>query len=671
MVAFKSFNTTAGTAAAVAVAASLLVYVASQKKRVANQAKHHLPPATKTTTRQEGRVSHVRIQTWQLEQSVAFYQAMGLVVCKFDPNNDNTEENQFVILKCPGEKLHQPFIILEKVSESITKENDLVRTGTASDVGIARFCLAVAHVPTEIKRLEQQGYLPIASPVTDKPGSPDENGVAKKETPCTIVAFRDPSGILVELASQKPTMANRLLFPLLGIQYPLFVHINVNASNYEQSLNAYKDLGFTTIFKHYGKVVNNLYKALNIADPGVAKQVCLIKTPKESFFSIDLIEWESSTTSTAAAAGEALLHLNSPVRLALTVHDLPAYMDKLLETKKWSMVQPPRLESFSRAMGNSISATMNDPDGVNVELVAYADTDKEFINFDARNRVVLVTGCDSGFGRGLACRIAALGFHVVAACYTQAGSRFLQGVATTVKADLSTKEGIQAVCQTCEAVLLEGDEKRDLWAIINNAGYCQPGNVEWNDPSVYEHTMNVNFHAPIAINHHFINHLKEAKGRIIQLSSVCGMVSIATNSSYCSTKHAIESYCDCLRAEMRPWGVKVCIIQPATMRTPLAMSYWSSWLQGYEKASPDRQSSFDKEAIQKLAETQQETLEAMAEDPDITVSAILKALVVANPPTRLGTGKYHGIFTLLSYFPDQRCDAFFYSELEKVHVKVL
>ena len=63
-----------------------------------------------------------------------------------------------------------------------------------------------------------------------------------------------------------------------------------------------------------------------------------------------------------------------------------------------------------------------------------------------------------------------------------------------VAADLTTAQGISAVVSAARAAV--GDY-RELWAIVNNAGICLPGNVEWADPSTYQKTFDVNFFAPV------------------------------------------------------------------------------------------------------------------------------------------------------------------------------
>ena len=103
------------------------------------------------------------------------------------------------------------------------------------------------------------------------------------------------------------------------------------------------------------------------------------------------------------------------------------------------------------------------------------------------DKIVLITGCDSGFGRDLAHSASDIGFDVVAVCLTKEGAKALTDVAATVVADLATPAGItaaiEAVRQTAERA------GGSLWALVNNAGVSTPGNVEWLNPDecVAEH----------------------------------------------------------------------------------------------------------------------------------------------------------------------------------------
>ena len=647
-------NTTVVVAAAAAT--SFLLYYMATKKKSTKKVK---------ADRQLNRASHLRIQTPDLDQSLLFYQSLGFQTVQ----GGGGTEKKYILLKCPGQKLHQPYILLEYTP-------DFQRVNRhAANLGYGRFAVFVADVHAEVERLKQQGYNPIAPPVTDRPGSPLENGQPNKEPPVTIVAFKDPAtGVQAELMSMKSSLIKKGIIKVMGIRFPLMVHVNVNASNYPRSREAYQQLGFSKTGKYYGKVVNKLYKALNIPHPGVANEVCLIKTPTEDIFSIDLIEWDNIIQPAGLEAKGAI---PSPIRLALTVDDLPLYTDQLAQTGNWTLVRAPRTESLPYPMSKAaITTILTDPDGVQIELVQADGVDEILQDTKSKDsnklqKVVLITGCDSGFGRSLAVQAAALSFAVVAACYTPEGAEYLKGVATTVVADLSQEKGPGKVVEACQTLLLK-NKNAELYAVINNAAYCAPGNVEWTHPNVYKRAMAVNVHAPIAIIYGLIPHLKQAKGsRVIQISSVCGFLSQPTNTPYCTTKHALESYSDGLRAEMRPFGIQVCIVQPATMRTPIGTTYWQTWKKGYLEAPAERQTSLKKDKLDAFVENEIVELEKLAEDSRVTIRAIMKALVQDDKPlpTRLRTGKNAGMFRMLSWLPDKSRDGLLYARLNKnVHV---
>merc|ERR1712226_1566486 len=122
--------------------------------------------------------------------------------------------------------------------------------------------------------------------------------------------------------------------------------------------------------------------------------------------------------------------------------------------------------------------------------------------------------------------------------------------------------------------------------------------------------------------------------------------------------HALEAYSDTLRMEMLPWGVKVIVIEPATMRTPLAMSFFDAWLKSYEVAPADRKAPYGDAWARGIAKKGREGLEAIAADPNITVLAMAEALVAKHPKTRYLTGKMAKFFfkpiSLLPHFVQDR-----------------
>jgi len=176
----------------------------------------------------------------------------------------------------------------------------------------------------------------------------------------------------------------------------------------------------------------------------------------------------------------------------------------------------------------------------------------------------------------------------VAACYTNAGATQFANVphVTTAIADLTTLKGRMLVVETTKKTC---KSMGGLYALVNNAGVVIPSNVDWLKPQAYEQSMNLNFHAPVYLTYELLPLLKHKKGRITNVTSVHGFITLPTNAAYNVSKHALESFSDCLRVEMMDWGVKVVVIEPSTMKTPLALSYANNYCKTFQEASSERQ----------------------------------------------------------------------------------
>ena len=185
--------------------------------------------------------------------------------------------------------------------------------------------------------------------------------------------------------------------------------------------------------------------------------------------------------------------------------------------------------------------------------------------------------------------------------------------------------------------------------------------MDWLPPLSYEITMKLNFHAPVTLTYELLPLLKTAQGRVINVTSVDGFIALPTNAAYNASKHALEAYSDSLRCEMRHWGVKVVVVEPATMRTPLAMSFADGWLKGFHQAPPERRTPYGSRWAERIAAGTKKGLEGLAADPAITVQALMLALTHQDPPTRMPTGNAaHYLFKPLSYLPDKTRDALLY-----------
>lgn len=258
---------------------------------------------------------------------------------------------------------------------------------------------------------------------------------------------------------------------------------------------------------------------------------------------------------------------------------------------------------------------------------------------------VLVTGCDSGIGRLTALRAADYGFNVIAACYTSGGAESLlpnsNSVFRTIVADLSTQPGIQAIVECCKASC--SGEGKMLWGLINNAGINNPGLIDWLHPSVYEQVMRVNYHAPVSLIYELLPLLKQTKGsRVINITSVCGLVALPSLAPYAASKHALEAYSDILRRETNMWGMKVTIVEPTEMRTKLALCTGEAFFKGFEEASADRKEPYGEGFAMALSKQMTDNIDSMAGDPDLVADKSVQALILDIPPKRMLVGSLRG-----------------------------
>ena len=208
-------------------------------------------------------------------------------------------------------------------------------------------------------------------------------------------------------------------------------------------------------------------------------------------------------------------------------------------------------------------------------LVLYTASDKPRVAVDKAKSVVIVTGCDSGFGLGLANKLTTQGYRVVATCMTKEGVARLKTVVEVVLICDVTKEDNIATLSKAVTTYLNHHSDYRLWALINNAGIPLSGMVDWLPMDAFRHVMDVNYFAPIRLVKEFLPLLKRRRGsRIINLSSLAGYIGGQFFGPYSASKHAMEGVGKAMRDEFKPWGIQVAHINPGFMRYENIMLYY-------------------------------------------------------------------------------------------------
>lgn len=242
------------------------------------------------------------------------------------------------------------------------------------------------------------------------------------------------------------------------------------------------------------------------------------------------------------------------------------------------------------------------------------------------NRVWLITGTSSGFGRALAEAALDRGDRVVATARDP-------GRLSNLAAD----DGVHAIAldvtdaaQRLSAVDQAVERFGRIDVLVNNAGRTQVGAVEETTDDELRSLFELHFFAPVALTRAVLPHMRaQGGGAIVQMSSVGGQITAPGFGAYCATKFALEGITQALHDEVAPFGIRTLIVEPGAFRTGLFRpdaAYQSQPMAAYaQTVGPTRDYVSGGDGRQ-------------PGDPAKAAQAILAALDADEPPLRLVLG---------------------------------
>lgn len=179
-------------------------------------------------------------------------------------------------------------------------------------------------------------------------------------------------------------------------------------------------------------------------------------------------------------------------------------------------------------------------------------------------KTILITGCSSGIGAAAAQDLLQRGYRVIAACRKEDDVQRMNALGYQgVRLDLDDADSVDAAAQQI-LTLCEGR----LYALFNNAGYGVYGALPTLSRQQLEQQFSANFFGVHQLTMLLLPALKAAKhGRIINTSSVMGLISTPGRGAYAASKYALEAWSDALRMELRDAGVSVSLIEPGPIST--------------------------------------------------------------------------------------------------------
>lgn len=175
-------------------------------------------------------------------------------------------------------------------------------------------------------------------------------------------------------------------------------------------------------------------------------------------------------------------------------------------------------------------------------------------------QTILITGASRGIGLATARLLQQYGHNVIGTCRNpaQAGVHDVELVAL----DVTQPASVEACWQQIQQKGLAVD------VLINNAGYDLYGAAEEVSFAEFYDQIDTNFLGTVRMTLAVLPHMRErGRGKILNISSIGGLLSLPFNSAYAASKYALEGFSESLRYEMLPFGVYVSLIEPGAVQT--------------------------------------------------------------------------------------------------------
>jgi NADP-dependent 3-hydroxy acid dehydrogenase YdfG len=241
-----------------------------------------------------------------------------------------------------------------------------------------------------------------------------------------------------------------------------------------------------------------------------------------------------------------------------------------------------------------------------------------------KNRIWLITGASKGLGYAFTQKALECGDNVIALSRTKTHLINLEEKYREqllyIKTDITNKQNV------FDAVKNGFEHFGKIDIVINNAGIMVMGMVEELSEIDVMNTIDVNFLGSLWIIQAVMPYLRRQKnGKIIQITSIGGILSGATSGLYSASKFALEGLCEALSQEAEYFGIKIIIVEPGGYWTNLYLDMkYSTPIEDYKKVREDLEKKFSEGSVDSA--------------PEVAAEALLKIVELENPPLRIILG---------------------------------
>jgi len=280
-------------------------------------------------------------------------------------------------------------------------------------------------------------------------------------------------------------------------------------------------------------------------------------------------------------------------------------------------------------------------------------------------KYILVTGASTGIGYTSTQHLLEKGFFVFGSVRNQKDAERLESdFGKNFKAlifDVTDGDSIIATVPMVSEIV----GNNGLTALVNNAGIVVSGPMQHVPIEKLDYQLNVNVLGVMRVTQAFLPLLGAEEnssippGRIIQMSSVSGKISAPFLGPYAASKYALEAISDALRRELFIFGIKVIILEPGPIKTPI-------WKKALATDQGDYQDTAYGNILQKRSKSIQKT-EAGAIPPEEVAKIVYKSIVTKNPKTRYIIAKKAWTFKIFDKIPDKWLDKAVTKNMKKIN----
>ncbi|MGL6147081.1 MAG: SDR family oxidoreductase [Plesiomonas sp.] len=254
---------------------------------------------------------------------------------------------------------------------------------------------------------------------------------------------------------------------------------------------------------------------------------------------------------------------------------------------------------------------------------------------------VLITGCSSGMGYETAVALQQAGYQVIASCRSEEDVARLQREGlTAVQLDLTDSESIARAVE--KTLALTGGT---LYALFNNGAYGQPGAVEDLSRAALREQFETNLFGWHELTTLVLPIMRQqGQGRIIQNSSILGLVAMKYRGAYNASKFALEGLTDTLRLELRGSPIFISLIEPGPIATRFRPNALAAFLRHVDHTHSVHRQAYYKQ-IERLSKT--EITNRFTLPAESIVPLVRHALESARPKARYTLTTPTKLFSLL------------------------